>query len=107
MNCPGRHAGAGTSVMGASSSVRVSCVSLRFFRTRKGFVSIGSVICSMRGTSIKVQELKTRSFQPFHENPREALHKIVAHGRIALAFAAQAFTIKTDRTQFLEGAYVE
>src|SRR5262249_17887448 len=87
--------------------VRVSPVSLRFLRTRKGVVNIGSVIWSIRGASIKIEKLQARGFKTLHENPREALHKIVAHGRIAIAFPAQAFTVETDRPYFFDSAHVE
>src|SRR5262245_34195336 len=103
MNCPGRHAGTSSPFMEASSSVRVSLVSLRFFRTRKGAVRIGSARCC----SIKIQELQARGLEAPHKDLREPLHKVVAHGRIAFALAAQALPVKTHRTHFLESAHVE
>src|SRR5215471_5853507 len=99
MNCPGSHAGMCDSPAGTSSSVRVSAVSRRFFRTRNGVVNIGSGTCSTRGASIEVQELQTCIFEPLHE--------IVAHDGVAVTFSTQAFAVETDRPHFFYGAYVK
>src|SRR5215475_4638149 len=107
MNCPRRHAGIFDSPTGTSSSVRVSAVSRRFFRTRNGVVNISSATCSTRESSIKIQELQACIFEPFHKNPREPFHKVVAHDRVAVTFSTQAFTIEADRPHFFYGAYVK
>src|SRR5262245_28114627 len=104
MNCPGLQAGAGAdSLAKSSSSVRVSAVSLRFLRTRKGAVNIGSA----RDISIKIEELKTCGLQALHEDPCKTFHEIVSHGGISFAFASQTLAIKVDRPHLFERTHIE